>query len=104
MRMAVEDEVRAVLPDRAGKPLGAEDEPEAFGLTLERVRRRRVVQERDAQSATGDGAKPALERLDVSGRLRVRLAEERLAEVGPAVVEAADETLHGGDADADTLD
>src|SRR5436190_18621345 len=62
------------------------------------------MQERDPKAAAGDGLQGAIERLDVPRRLRVRLAEERLAEVRPAVVEAADESLHRRDADADALD
>src|SRR5438045_8745195 len=62
------------------------------------------MQERDPQAAAGDRLQAALERLDVSRRLRVRLAEDWLAEVRPAVVEAADESLDRRDADADALD
>jgi len=102
--VAVHDEIRTVLADRSREPLGAEHEPEPLGLADQRLGRRRVVQQRDAQPATGDRLQAAVERLDVPRRLRVRLAEKRLAEVRPAVLEAADESLHGRDADADTPD
>ena len=47
-----------------------------------------------------DRREALLEAVDIARRLRVRLAEERLAEVRPLLSEAADEALHAGDPDA----
>ncbi len=45
--VAVQDEVGPVLGDRRRHPLGAEERPEPLRLALERLRDRRVVQQRD---------------------------------------------------------
>ncbi len=99
MRVPVQDEVRPVPADRLRESLRAEHEPEPLRLAEEGVRRRRVVEEPDADAAAGDRAQTGVERLDVAGRLAVGLPEERLAEVRPAVAEAADEPLHADDPD-----
>ena len=36
VRVSVDDELRPVLPDRACKPVGAEDKPQTLGLAGER--------------------------------------------------------------------
>ena len=82
MRMSVEDEVGPILGDRDREAVGAEEGVDSFGLALERVRGRRVVEEDDPQIALGDLPQPVGERVDLGRRLSVDLAQERLAEVG----------------------
>jgi hypothetical protein len=102
--VAVYDEIRTVATERAGEPVGAEHEPEPLGLTDQRRLDRGVMQQRDADPAGVDRSEALVEAVDVAGRLRVRLAEERLAEVRPFLAEPADETLDPRNTDAHTDD
>ena len=60
--------------------------------------------EDDAPVAAGDRLEPGLERVDLARRLRVHLAQERLAEVGSSAPEAADEALPPDDAELELAD
>jgi hypothetical protein len=81
MGVAVEDGLGAVRPDRPREPSRAEERPDAFGLTDQRVRDGRVVEEHEPTLAPGDRLEAGLEGLDLTRRLRVDLAEEALSEV-----------------------
>ncbi len=80
--MAVQDEVRAVLGDRTPEAVAAEKRPDSGRFAFDRGRRRRVVEEHDADRAAGDGVEPPLERLDLVGCLGVGRAHDRFPEVG----------------------
>jgi hypothetical protein len=98
--VAVEDEVRQVVGDRAAEAVAAEKRPDPGRLALDRRGSRRVVEEHDADRVVGDGPEPAVERIDLVGRLRVDRAHDRLAEVGQRRVgEAAHEPLGADHAD-----
>jgi hypothetical protein len=100
VRVTVHDEIGTMPANRTREPVGAQDEPQALGLSDERRLDRRVVEERDLDPAALDRSQTLLEAVDVAGRLGVRLAEQRLAEVRPLLPEAADEALDAGDPDA----
>ena len=84
--------------DRRREPRGAEERPDRLRLADERLRDGRVVEQDDAAVAARDRLEPGLDRVHVSRRLAVDLAQERLAEVGQlGAGEAADEALHTDD-------
>ena len=63
------------------------------------------MEQDDAQVAVDDLLEAGRERFDLGGRLRVQLAEQRLAEVRQRRAgEAADEALRPGDADRHAVD
>ena len=96
--MAVQHEVGAVLRDRRREAVAAEDHVDALGLALDRRPNRRVVQEHDAESQCTTSCRPLRDRLGVVRRLRVDLAQQRLAEVGERRAgKAADEPLRPDD-------
>src|SRR3954447_7443218 len=98
--VAVQDEIRQVVGDRAPEAVAAEKRPDPGRLAFDRRGRRRVVEEHDADRAVGDGLEPAVERLDLIGRLRVDRAHYGLAEVGQrGVGKAAHEPLGADHAD-----
>ena len=75
-------DVGPVRADRARQAAGAEEGPDPFRLPDEGVRDRRVVEENQPPLAAGDRLEPGLERVDLTRRLGIDLAEEPLAEVG----------------------
>jgi hypothetical protein len=98
--VAVEDEVRQMVGDRAPEAVAAEERPDPGRLACDRRVGRRVVEEHDAHRAVGDGHEPAIERLDLVCRLRIDRAHDRLAEVGQhRIREAAHEPLGADHAD-----
>jgi hypothetical protein len=97
MAVAVEDEVRQVVGDRAPEPVAAEKRPDPGRLAFDRGRCRRVVEEHDADWAVGDGLEPAVERLDLVRGLRVDRPHDRLAEVGQRRVREATHEALGAD-------
>src|SRR5918996_546672 len=103
--VAVDDEVRRVLGDRACEAVASEEGVDPHRLALERHRRGRVVEEDEAQRAMRDGLEAALQRPHLGRRLRVDLAEERLAEVGQLPVrKPAPAALRPDDADLHPVD
>jgi hypothetical protein len=101
MAVAVEDEVRAVLRDRTPEPVAAEEGPDSRRLAFDRGRRRRVVEEDDADRAVGDGVEAPPERVDLVGGLGVDRAHDRLPEIGERRVgKAAHEALRADDSDS----
>jgi hypothetical protein len=98
--VAVEDDVGAVLGDRSGEAVRAEEGQDPGWLALERCARRRVVEERDPHMARRDLLERAAEALHLLGRLGVDAAKRRLAEVGERRVgETPDEALGARDPD-----
>ena len=92
--VAVENEVRQAVGDRAPETVAAEKRPDSGRLAFDRRGGRCVVEEHDADRAVGDGLEPASERLDLVGRLGEDGPQDRLAEVGQRRIrEAAHETL-----------
>jgi hypothetical protein len=79
--VAVEDGVRTMRRDRSRHPVTAEERPDRLTLALERRRRRRVVEQDELEVGAGDGAKPAVDRLDFCARLGVDAPEDGLSEV-----------------------
>ena len=91
--------------DRRRQAAAPEEGPDHPRLTLERGRRRRIVEEDDAQRARGNRGEALVEREHLGGRLGVDLAQERLAEVGQLRIgEPADEALGADDPDARSPD
>ena len=70
-----------MLEDRRRQPVAAEEGPDADRLALQRVGRRRVVQEHDPERAHRDRAQALVEGGDVGCCGGVHLAQLRLAEV-----------------------
>jgi hypothetical protein len=103
VRVAVQDEIRTVRRERNCQPLVPEHRPDPAWLALERLRDRRVVEQRDPDCRAGDLGEAVIQRLDVRRRRGIDLADHRLAEVDPAPVEAADEPLRTDDADGNTV-
>jgi hypothetical protein len=98
--VAMEDEIRQVIRDRAAEAVAAQKSPDPGRLTFDRRKGGRVVEEHDPEGAVGDGLEPAVERLDLVGRLRVDRPHDRLAEVGQRRVgEAAHEPFGAHHAD-----
>jgi predicted nucleotidyltransferase len=105
VRVPVQREIRPEFGDRRGEALAAEERPDPLGLSVQRVRRRRVVEEHDPQTAVRDLLQAALEGGDLLPGLRVHPAEERLAEVGQRRArKATDEALGTRDADKSSAD
>jgi predicted nucleotidyltransferase len=99
--MAVEDEVRRVLGDRAGEPVAAEECPDALRLPFEGRARRRVMKEDDSEGAIRYPIESPLESLHLRGRLRIDPPQHRLAEIRQSGIgEAADESFRPDDPDA----
>jgi hypothetical protein len=104
MRVAVENEVGPVRADRSRQAGGAEERPDRLRLADEGLWHRRVVQEHDAPVTAGDRLQPRLERLHLTRRLVVDLAQERLAEIGQlGAGEAADEPFQADDPDLEPV-
>lgn len=103
--VAVDDELRPVHPDGAGKTARTEKCPDRLGLPDDRVDYGRVVEQDDALLAAGDGFEALLERLDLGRGLTVDLPQRRLAEVGDLRArESSDESLRPDDADLEARD
>ena len=103
--VAVDDQIRAMHPDRCREPPRSEKRPDRLGLADERVRDRRVVHEDDANVAPGDGLQPLFERLHLERGLLVDAAEERLAEIRQlGTRKPADEPFHPHDSDLSLTD
>ena len=103
--VAVDDQVGSVLGDRRREPVGAEKRPDLRRLALERLGRRRVMEDDQAQRAGLDLAQPSLEPCDLGAGLGVEAAERGLAEVGDVRAdEPADVALGAGDPDLDPAD
>src|SRR6266550_2987954 len=100
VRVAVEDHVRPVLGDRGSEAIAAEVRPDALRLAVQRVRRRRVVEEDDPDRAVRDLLQTAADRIDLRARLGIDPPQQRFPEVRQLRArEAADETLGADDAD-----
>ena len=94
MAVAVEDEIGRVVGDWPPEAVAAEKRPDTGRLALDRRRRRRIMEEDDADRAIRDGLESPRERLDLVGGLRVDRAQDRLTEVGQGRVrESAHEPL-----------
>jgi Nucleotidyl transferase of unknown function (DUF2204) len=101
MAMAVEDELRPMVGDRAAEAVASEKGPDPGRFAFDRRRGGRIVEEHDAVLAVRDGLEPALESLDLVRGLRVDGAHDRLPEVRQhGVGKPAYETLRAHDPDA----
>jgi hypothetical protein len=98
--VAVEHDVGPVLRNRRREPVAAEIRPDPLGLAVQRVGRRGVVQQHDADGTVRDRLQPQPDRVDLRACLRVHTPEEGLAEVRQRRAgEAADEPFCADDAD-----
>lgn len=82
VRVAMEDDVGAVLRDRRCEAVAAEIRPDPLRFSVQRVGRRRVVEQHDPDGTVRDLLETGADGFDLGARLGVDLPQERLAEVG----------------------